>query len=71
MQHKLSVGVLFKVNAEVGRRSSVGFFARPEIVDSDVLALRRMLFVVFLLRPFPLVGVVEYDFKFPVYVSQR
>ena len=43
--------------------------ARFQFVDTEVLALKRMLFVVFLLRPFPLVGVVGYDFRFPVYSS--
>ena len=53
MQRRLSADVLFKVNSEVGKRSSVGSFARPQFDDFDVLALKRMLFVVFLLRPFP------------------
>ena len=46
-------------------------FARSQFVDSEVLALKRMLFVVFLLRPFPLGGMVGYAFRFPVYLSQR
>ena len=51
--------------------SEESFFARSQFVDSEVLALKRMLFVVFLLRPFPLGGMVGYAFKFPVYLSQR
>ena len=48
---------LFKASGEVGKDTSVGFcFARSQFVDSEVLALKRMLFVVFLLRPFPLGG---------------
>ena len=72
MQRKLSVGVLFKANGEFGKPLSVGVFVcSVPVVDSHALALKRMWFVVFLLRPFPLGGAVAYDIRFPVYLSQR